>query len=236
MNRFVLPISSAALAISMLPPALADVAGVEIARDYLMDRREEIALSRSAGPEIVSRDATILVLTASGDYETAVQGKNGWTCFTGRGWTGPAPIENGRRVWSQADHFDPGLRAPQCFNALASESILEMHKLTTRLLMRGASPHDAETATAIALQTGELTPPRAGAMSYMLSKDQLLSRAVGAFRPHLMLYTPFADSVSTYGGADARVPTPPVTDPGTAWAVTVILWPVWSDGTPAPAM
>jgi len=43
---------------------------------YLMpDRAAEIALARSAAPESISSDATILVLGRQG-YETAVEGKN----------------------------------------------------------------------------------------------------------------------------------------------------------------
>ena len=43
---------------------------------YLMDRDAEIALARSAAPDAISRDASVIVLTRQG-YETAVEGKNG---------------------------------------------------------------------------------------------------------------------------------------------------------------
>jgi hypothetical protein len=50
---------------------------------YLMtDRNAEIALARSAAPDSISRDATILVLGRKG-YETAVEGKNGFVCVVG---------------------------------------------------------------------------------------------------------------------------------------------------------
>ena len=52
---------------------------------YLMDRDAEIALARSAAPDPISHDASVIVLTRHG-YETAVQGKNGWVCWVGRGW------------------------------------------------------------------------------------------------------------------------------------------------------
>src|SRR5258708_152368 len=56
---------------------------------YLMpDRDAEIALARSAAPDAISRDATILVLGRHG-YETAVKGKNGFVCVVERGWTTP---------------------------------------------------------------------------------------------------------------------------------------------------
>ena len=44
-----------------------------------MDRDAEIALARSAAPDAISHDASVIVLTRHG-YETAVQGKNGWVC------------------------------------------------------------------------------------------------------------------------------------------------------------
>jgi hypothetical protein len=54
---------------------------------YLMDRDAEIALARSAAPDAISHDASVIVLTRHG-YETAVEGKNGWVCLVGRGWMG----------------------------------------------------------------------------------------------------------------------------------------------------
>src|SRR6266404_2047828 len=44
---------------------------------YLMDRDAEIALARSAAPDAISHDASVIVLTRHG-YETAGHGKNGW--------------------------------------------------------------------------------------------------------------------------------------------------------------
>jgi len=59
---------------------------------YLMEKDAEIQLARSAAPESISRDATILVLGRQG-YETAVEGKNGLSAWWAeRGWlrsTGP---------------------------------------------------------------------------------------------------------------------------------------------------
>ena len=42
--------------------------------EYLMEKNAEIQLARSAAPDSISRDATILVLGRQG-YETAVEGK-----------------------------------------------------------------------------------------------------------------------------------------------------------------
>ena len=52
---------------------------------YLMERNAEILLARSAAPESISSDATILVLGRQG-YETAVRGKNGFVCMVERSW------------------------------------------------------------------------------------------------------------------------------------------------------
>jgi hypothetical protein len=52
---------------------------------YLMERNAEILLARSAAPDSISSDATILVLGRQG-YETAVQGKNGFVCMVERSW------------------------------------------------------------------------------------------------------------------------------------------------------
>src|SRR5258708_33504894 len=51
----------------------------------IVDRNEEIALARRAGPESVSRDADVMVLGRPG-YETAIQGKNGFVCSVERSW------------------------------------------------------------------------------------------------------------------------------------------------------
>jgi hypothetical protein len=50
---------------------------------YLMEKNAEIQLARSAAPDSISRDATILVLGRQG-YETAVEGKNGFVCMVPR--------------------------------------------------------------------------------------------------------------------------------------------------------
>jgi hypothetical protein len=56
---------------------------------YLMvDRDAELAMSRSAAPEAISRDADVLVLGRHG-YETAVKGKNGFVCVVERSWMLP---------------------------------------------------------------------------------------------------------------------------------------------------
>src|ERR1700757_2556171 len=71
---------------------------------YLMDRNAEMALARSAAPDAISRDATVLVLGRHG-YEAAVEGKNGFVCAVERGWT--APTDN-------LEFWNPKNRSPLC--------------------------------------------------------------------------------------------------------------------------
>ena len=52
---------------------------------YLMERNAEILLARSAAPDSISSDATVLILGRQG-YETAVQGTNGFVCMVERSW------------------------------------------------------------------------------------------------------------------------------------------------------
>ena len=58
--------------------------------EYLMtDRNAEIALARTAAPDSIAHDATVLVLGMHG-YETAVEGKNGFVCVVERAWMSPS--------------------------------------------------------------------------------------------------------------------------------------------------
>jgi hypothetical protein len=76
--------------------------------EYLMtDRNAEIALARSAAPESISRDATVLVLGRRG-YETAVEGQNGFVCVVERGWMSPADAP---------EFWNPKIRGPVSFKS-----------------------------------------------------------------------------------------------------------------------
>src|SRR5258708_24328294 len=47
---------------------------------YLMERNAEILLARSAAPDSISSDATVLILGRQ-CYETPVQGTHAWCCI-----------------------------------------------------------------------------------------------------------------------------------------------------------
>jgi len=211
----------------MLYPSMAPV------EQYLMtDRNAEIALARSAAPEAISRDATILVLGRHG-YETAVEGKNGFVCAVERGWMGPFNGEDAANFWN------PKLRGPLCFNPPAARSVPPLTNKRTEMILAGKPKAQVIDALKAAFEKKELPPLEPGAMSYMMSKDQYLTDA-GDHRwmAHLMFYTPLMDGASW--GAD--LPKSPVMlNPqfrGAPEPIDVFMVPVgrWSDESAAPVM
>src|SRR5579871_3103131 len=105
-------------------------------QEYLMDRTAEITLARSAAPESISRDATVLVLGRQG-YETAVQGKNGFVCWVGRGWGA---------AFDWAEFWNPKVRAADSLNPQAARSILPIVYLRARMVMSGRSKAEIVSA------------------------------------------------------------------------------------------
>ena len=202
---------------------------------YLMDRNQEIALARSAAPESISKDATILVLTRTG-YETAVTGSNGFVCMVSRGFSS-APD------WPE--RWNPKIRAAECQNPEAARSIAPLAKLRTAMTLAGRSDTEIMERIKTALRTGKIPPLGPGAMSYMMSKASYLSDEGDHDMAHVMFFIPFKDG-DNWG---ANAPGSPVFG-GNYWfatpdhaAETAALPPLsvlllgvctWSDGTSAP--
>ena len=195
-------------------------------RMYLDDRDSEIAMARSAAPEAISREATVMVLTDHG-YVTAVEGKNGFVCVVERAWM--SPIDS-------PTFWDPKLRGPICFNPPAARSILPVTFERTKSAIAGKSNSEIIAANKQAYDKKELPPLEPGSMSYMMSKRACLT-AEGGNLAHIMVYTPHLDP--TAWGND--VPNSPVilnpqfkdAEPIDVWVISV---GKWSDGTPAPVM
>lgn len=91
---------------------------------YLMERNAEILLARSAAPDSISSDATILVLGRQG-YETAVRGKNGFVCMVERSWMA---------AFDSPEYWNPKVRGAECLNRQAARSILPIADLRTRMV------------------------------------------------------------------------------------------------------
>lgn len=203
------------------PEAHAAMAPLE---QYLMDRNAEIALARSAAPEGLSRDATILVLGRHG-YETAIAGKNGFVCVVERSWMLP---------YDDPEFWNPRVRLPLCQNPPAARSHLPLTFRTTQLALAGRSKAQMFDSIKAAFDRKELPMPEPGSMCYMMSKRQNFGPKFGNADPHLMFWFPQTDHIA-WG---AEIPDSPVDvhqyspQPITEFTISVAKW---SDGTAASA-
>jgi hypothetical protein len=196
---------------------------------YLMaDSRAEIAMARSAAPQAIAQEATILILGTSG-YRTAVEGKSGFTCLVERSWM--APFDN-------PEFWNPKMRGPICYNPAAVRTVLPYTLLRTKLVFAGMSKAQLRETITAAVAKKELKAPEAGAMSYMLSKMGYLGDSAKQWCPHLMFHVPRTGEAS-WG---ANRPGSPVLfdddhrdvpEPETIFMVPVAQW---SDGSAAPHM
>jgi hypothetical protein len=190
------------------------------------DRNDEIALARSAAPTSISGDATVLVFEKSG-YQTAVEGKNGFTCLVERAWMSP---------FDSPEFWNPKMRGPICYNPAAVRTILPYTINRTRLVLTGLSKAQIREDITTAVAKNELPMPEAGAMSYMMSNAGNLGDSVGHWRPHLMFHVPKTEDAN-WGADLAGSPVlfndeyRDVPEPENIFMVTVFQW---SDGTPAP--
>jgi hypothetical protein len=202
---------------------------------YLMpDRGAEIALARSAAPDSISRDATILILGRQG-YETAVQGKNGFVCMVGRAWGA---------AFDWAEFWNPKVKAADCLNPQAARSILPIISLRARMVMAGRSKVEIVSAVKAAFENKQLPDLESGAMDYMMSKSAYLTDAGDHNMPHLMFYTFVKDGNDWGSGASG---SPVLSSPYWSFSpkeqpqmkglppilVFLVAVPNWSDGTPA---
>jgi len=204
---------------------------------YLMDRDAEIALARSAAPDAISHDASVIVLTRHG-YETAVEGKNGWVCWVGRGWLG---------MFDHPEFWNPKVRAAECINPPAVRSVLPYAYKRTELLLAGHSKQEVIAAIKAAIDKKELPALEQGTVSYMMSKDSYLSDYGGHNAPHMMFYETAKDGAA-WGANLTNSPVLAVN----YWYISAEAYPQlksfpplsvflvgvtkWSDGTPAPSM
>ena len=193
---------------------------------YMTDRDTEIAMARSAAPEAITRDATVMVLTEHG-YVNAVDGKNGFVCVVERAWMSPE---------DSADFWNPKMRGPICFNPPAVRSILPATFERTKLALAGKSKSEIIADNKRAYDEKQLPPLEGGSMSYMMSKKAYLT-AEGGNLAHIMVYSPHADP-ATWG--DGVTNSPVMLNPQFKGAEPIDVWVIsvgkWSDGTPAPVM
>jgi hypothetical protein len=202
---------------------------------YLMERNAEITLARSAAPEAISHDATILILGRHG-YETAIEGKNGFVCMVERGWVGAFDAPEG---------LNPKIRGADCLNPPAARSILPLAEMRTEMVLAGRTIPEIIDRIRTALRKREVPELEPGAMSYMMSKGSYLTDVDDHNAPHLMFFIPLADAAAWGAG----VPGSPVGS-GPYWIgydktsqelndfppirIFTVEVGKWSDGTAAP--
>ena len=187
---------------------------------YLMaDQGGEISLARSAAPEAISRDAEVLVLRRHG-FETAVQGKNGFVCIVGRGWSS-AP---------DADFWNPKVQVPMCLNAPAVRTYLLRITKITDLALAGRTLAQVNEAISAALARKELPSMEAGSMCYMMSKQGYGGDSVPHWPSHLMFFYSDVDP-AIWGANLPGSPVIGVADPLEHLTQFVITAERWSDGT-----
>jgi hypothetical protein len=199
---------------------------------YLMDRNAEIAMARSAAPEAISRDASVIVLGPHG-YETAVEGKNGFVCDVERSWMGP--FDNNPEFWN------PKVRGAGCYNPQAARSVLPIAYLRAKLVLAGLSPAQIADAIKAAYAKKELPPVEPGAMSFMMSKQTYLTdRGItsdGAHNmAHVMFFTALMDTANWGANLDNSpiLLNPQFNGSPEPVEVYMVCTGAWSDGTPAP--
>jgi hypothetical protein len=121
---------------------------------YLMERNAEILLARSAAPDSISSNATILVLGRQG-YETAIRGKNGFVCMVERSWMA---------AFDSPEFWNPKVRGAECLNAPAARSILPIADLRTRMVLAGHSRAEIVSALKAAFANKQLPDLESGNM------------------------------------------------------------------------
>jgi hypothetical protein len=188
---------------------------------YRMDRDAEIALARSAAPASISKDASVMVLGQK-NYETAVEGTNGFVCLVGRSWN--APFEN-------PEFWNPKNRSPECFNPPAALTVLPYVLKTAGMVLAGLSKAQMFDAVKAAVDKKGLGVPAPGSLIYMMSKEGYLTDQPPHNLNHLMYDLPRMDGAA-WG---ANLPGVPIyfqqLNPAPITEFYVVMGN-WSDGTP----
>ena len=184
--------------------------------EYMMAREAEVALAKSAAPEKVSAHATVKILTTSG-YKVAAQGDNGFVCIVMRGWAAAISTAAAERDVA----YDAKVRAPHCFDPIASRTVLPLQELQAKLGLEGKGPDQIAKEVQAAYAKGKLPKMEKVAFAYMFSADQDLGLGLGAWHPHMMVYTPYYEN-SMLGGNEPDSRLPIVGNGGTQFAITVI--------------
>ena len=186
-------------------------------REYSMAHDAELALIKTAAPPSITGRSTLKVLTPNG-YQVAHQGENGFTCVVMRGWS--APTYTPEQFVGLT--YEAAIRAPICFDPIASRTVLPYYELRSKLGMEGKTPAEIRDGVARAYANGTLPKREGVSFAYMWSADQHLGQGIGHWRPHVMVFAPFYTN-DMVGGNAFGSPMPQLSDDaGTPFAVVVI--------------
>jgi hypothetical protein len=183
---------------------------------------DEVALARTAGPTSLSAGAAVYVLR-DGEFSKVRDGSSGWACMVSR------------------DTKANGV-FPMCFDPEATQTLMAVEMMRTKLRTRGLSNTAVEHEVEAAYKRGTLHYPEKPAMIYMMSSKQVLMayqgdkvQRVGAWHPHVMIYLPHASAGQfALGADDGNAPvSAPFSDAGGVQLVVEV--PQWADSPTATA-
>jgi hypothetical protein len=213
----------------VIPPAIAQAPKdpyptmAPLDQYLIADEKAEIALARSAAPPSIADAAEVMVLGRDG-YKTAVTGSNGFMCLVERSWG---------QGTEEAEFWNPKMRAPHCFNALAAKSFAQIYLMKTKLVLAGKSKPEIAKAIATALDDKQLPALEPGAMAYMMSKQQYLNDQGKNWRSHTMFFSP-GDMTKSWAADDPNSPVMAINDSQERVTVLLVLADKWSDGSASP--
>jgi hypothetical protein len=135
-----------------------------------------------------------------------------------RGWSAPTytPAQFRNLV------YDANVRAPICFDPVASLTVMPYYEMRSKLGMEGKTPDQIAEGIQSAYAKGELPRRDTVSFAYMWSADQNLGPGIDHWHPHMMMFAPYYNN-SMVGGNEFGSPLPQVSDDsGTPFTVVVI--------------
>lgn len=193
-----------------------------IAQYRIANRDDEIALARSAAPASISSHAQVLVLGKS-RYDIAIEGTNGFVCLVARSW---------EQSFEHPEFWSPKIRAPECLNPAAAQSVLPGYLERTEWVLAGDSVEQMRVLTEKAWAAGKLQMPEPGALAYMMSDGSFLGdAAAGPWHPHIMFFMPPIQDTE-WGANSAGSPIAADTTGHDGMTYFFVIVPKWSDGSP----
>lgn len=186
-------------------------------RRPILPREAEIALARSAAPASVSATARVFVFTDTG-YVVADSGASEVVCLVSRSW--PTSLE------------------PSCYDGEAAATVMPIEMFRVLRYHQDSAVAGIEAAIAAGLMDGRFRLPARPAVQYMMSSGQRLvsddGKAVGAWRPHLMIHVPYLTNAMVGHRGEPDLNGGLVVDSGRPTANLMVVVPAFVDPPARP--